>query len=66
MTGDCHVRFCEGLGGKLPGATRLLNCETGGVLTPQVIAFKIGTDSSLDENLSNNLYIIVQLAAKSC
>jgi hypothetical protein len=22
MTGDCHVRFCEGLGVKFPGATR--------------------------------------------
>ena len=22
MTGDCHVRFCEGLGVKLPRATR--------------------------------------------
>ncbi len=23
MTGDCHVRFCEGLGGKFPRPTRL-------------------------------------------
>ena len=23
MTGDCHVRFCEGLGVKFPRATRL-------------------------------------------
>ena len=22
MTGDCHVRFCERLGGKFPGPTR--------------------------------------------
>ncbi len=25
MTGDCHVRFCEGLGVKFPRATRLVN-----------------------------------------
>ena len=24
MTGDCHVRFCEGLGGKFPRSTRQL------------------------------------------
>ena len=27
MTGDCHVRFCEGLGVKFPRATRL--CKKG-------------------------------------
>jgi len=27
MTGDCHVRFCEGLGVKFPRATRLVNQE---------------------------------------
>jgi len=25
MTGDCHVRICEGLGVKFPWATRLFN-----------------------------------------
>ena len=27
MTGDCHVRFCERLGVKFPGATRLRERE---------------------------------------
>jgi hypothetical protein len=27
MTGDCHVRICEGLGVKFPRATRLINQE---------------------------------------
>ena len=26
MKRECHVRFCEGLGVKLPGATRLVIC----------------------------------------
>ena len=26
MSGDVHVRFCERLGGKFPGATRLVVC----------------------------------------
>jgi len=35
MTGDCHVRFCEGLGVKLPRPTRLCTeaysgCKTTG------------------------------------
>jgi uncharacterized protein (DUF302 family) len=32
MTGDCHVRFCEGVGVKLPCATRLKK-EGFGILT---------------------------------
>jgi hypothetical protein len=27
MTGDCHVRICEGLGVKFPRATRLRNLD---------------------------------------
>jgi len=27
MTGDCHVRFCEGLGVKFPGPTQLVSRE---------------------------------------
>ena len=26
MSGDVHVRFCERLGGRVPGATRLVLC----------------------------------------
>jgi hypothetical protein len=32
MTGDCHVRICEGLGVKFPWATRLRNRTTSKIV----------------------------------
>ena len=54
MTGDCHVRICEGVGVKLPCATRLL------------IEFRLAEsiDSSMEvvrhsRELSNELSIMI-------
>jgi hypothetical protein len=41
MTGDCHVRFREGLGGKFPRSTRLASAaQTTSQSAPKVYASK--------------------------
>ena len=42
MTGNCHVRICEGLGVKFPRATRLLSQLTIVFLAAHILSPQLG------------------------
>ncbi len=65
MTGDCHVRFCEKLGGKFPGLTRLVPRGTyndGG--RPTVAASKVEATNNQCLLFSRKMGVVVSVTGK--